>query len=76
MCTFVRLSIFKFIESAHLEIMARVQGRAVVCRLFRKPVNLLQETVGYRLTFIQSSDLYYLSIHAILLELDHQCVHM
>ena len=24
---------------------------AVVCRLFRKPVNLLQKTVGYRLTF-------------------------
>ena len=50
--------------------------RAVVCRLFRKLVNLLQKTVGYRLTFIQSSDLYFLSIHAILLELDHQCVHM
>ena len=50
---------------------------AVVCRLFRKPVNnLLQKTVGYRLTFIQSSDLYFLSIHAILRELDHQCVHM
>ena len=51
---------------------------AVVCRLFRKPVNLhvLQKTVGYRLTFIQSSDLYFLSIHAILLELDHQSVHM
>ena len=44
---------------------------AVVCWLFRKPVNLLQKTVGYRLTFIQSSDLYFLSIHAILLELDH-----
>ena len=35
------------------------------------------KTVGYRLTFIQSLDLhvYFLSIHAILLELDHQCVH-
>ena len=31
---------------------------------------------GYRITFIQSSDLYFLSIHANLLELDHQCVHM
>ena len=30
----------------------------------------------YRLAFSQSSDLYFLSIHAILLELDHQCVHM
>ena len=50
--------------------------RAVVCRLFQKPVNLLQKMVGYRLTFIQSSDLYFLSTHAILLELDHQCVHM
>ena len=50
--------------------------RAVVCRLFQKPVNLLKKPVGYRLTFIQSSDLYLLSIHAILLELDHQCVHM
>ena len=39
---------------------ARVGDRAVVCRLFRKPVNLLQKTVGYRLTFIQSSDLYFL----------------
>ena len=57
-----------------------VQSSAVVhvCRLFRKPVNLhvLQKTVGYRLTFSQSSNLYFLSIHAILLELDHQCVHM
>ena len=50
--------------------------RAVVCLLFRKPVNLLQKTVGYPLTFIQSSDLYFFSMHAILLELDHQCVHM
>ena len=51
---------------------------AVVCQLFRKPVNLLQKTVGYRITFIHSSDLYFLhvSIHANLLELDHQCVHM
>ena len=38
--------------------------RAVLCQLFQKPVlNLLQKTVGYRLTFIQSSDLYFLSIH-------------
>ena len=50
--------------------------RTVVRRLFWKPVNLLQKTGGYRLTFIQSSDLYFLSIHAILLELDHQCVHI
>ena len=50
---------------------------AVVCRLFRKLVNLLQKTVGYWLTFIQSSDLYFLSnnVHVILLELHHQCVH-
>ena len=58
------------------KVLAWIESRAVVCRLFRKPVNLLQETVSYRLTFIQSSDLYFLSIHAILLELDHQCVHM
>ena len=49
---------------------------AVVCQLFRKPVNLLQKAVGYQITFIHSSDLYFLSIHANLLELDHQCVHM
>ena len=53
-----------------------IPDTAVVCRLFRKPVNLLKKTVGYRLTFIQSSDLHFLSIHAILLEVDHQCVHM
>ena len=56
--------------------MTDIECIAVVCRLFRKPVNLLQKTVGYRLTFIQSSDLYFLSIHAILFELDYQCVHM
>ena len=52
---------------------SRLHIRAVVCWLFRKPVNLLQKTVGYRLTFIQFSDLCFLSIHAILLELG--CVH-
>ena len=42
----------------HIETaLESVLTRAVVCRLFRKPVNLLQKTVGYRLTFIQSSDL-------------------
>ena len=31
---------------------------AVVFRLFPKPVNLPQKTVGYQLTLIQSSNLY------------------
>ena len=47
-----------------LHLFTYITFRAVVCRLFRKPVNLLQRTVGYRLTYvIQSSDLYFLLIN-------------
>ena len=46
---------------------------AVVFWLFPKPVNLPQETVGYQLTLIQSSNLYFSLIHVILLELNHCC---
>ena len=41
---------------------------AVVFWLFPKPFNQPQETVGYRLTLIQSSNLYFSLIHVILLE--------
>ena len=64
------------VHSLYVHGLIHIEISAVVRRLFRKPVNLFQKTVGYRLTFIQSSGLYFLSIHAILLELDHQCVHM
>ena len=46
---------------------------AVVYRLFPKPVNLPQKTVGYRLTLIQLSNLYFSLVRVILLELNHCC---
>ena len=49
---------------------------AVVFWLFTKPVNLPQKTVGYRLTLIQSSNLYFSLIRVILLELNHCCAYM
>ena len=51
-----------FHSQSSCDCQVHVETRAVVCRLFRKPVNLLQKTVGYLLTIIQSSDLYFLSI--------------
>ena len=49
---------------------------AVVFQLFPKPVNLPQKTVGYRLTLIQASNLYFSLICVILLELNHCCAYM
>ena len=40
-------------------IFFSIWSSAVVFRLFPKPVNLPQKTVGYRLTLIQSSNLYF-----------------
>ena len=52
-----------------------IQSSAVVFRLFPKPVNLPQKTVGYRLTLIQSSNLYFSLMYVILLELNHCCAY-
>ena len=49
---------------------------AVVFRLFTRQVNLPQKTVGYWLTLIQSSNLYFSLIRVILLELNHCCAYM
>ena len=54
----------------------KVSSSAVVFWLFPKPVSLPQKTVGYRLTLIQSSNLYFSLIHVILLELNHCCAYM
>ena len=53
-----------------------VHDSAVVFRLFPKPVNVPQKTVGYRLTLIQSSNIYFSLIHVILRELNHCCAYM
>ena len=58
---------YNHVNTMNLQGKVEIYTSAVVCRLFRKLVNLLQKMVGYRLPFIQSSDLYFLSIHAILL---------
>ena len=45
------------IHIIYLTQICHIEISAVVCRLYKKPVKL-QKTVGYRLTFIQSSDLH------------------
>ena len=60
-------------ESRSKVLVYNKNTSAVVCPLLLKPVNLKNGRLSVNL---QSSDLYFLSIHAILHELDHQYVHL
>ena len=64
--------VWRIIEPSMIFLSEKEQSM----QYFTPIVKLLQKIIGYWLTFIQTSDLYFLSIHTIVLELDHQYVHM